>query len=254
MMKMRKNMHYEQYGQSENPVILLLHGGGFSVWNYRKAAELLSNEYRVILPYLDGHAGSEDAFISIETCAKHVIDLIDEQFNGQVFLLGGLSLGAQMVCDMLAQRNDIARYALLESASVIADQLTGSLIGPAFSASYGLVKSRRFAKMQFDYYRLDQEYFEEYYRDTCAVSKQNLTAFTKASALYEAKEEIRNTQAKTMIIAGSKETKIILRSAQKLHEMIADSELIIKEGMYHGQLSMNHPQEYVNMIKDLLQK
>jgi hypothetical protein len=57
-----------------------------------------------------------------------------------------------------------------------------------------------------------------------------------------------------MIIAGSKETKIILRSAQKLHEMIADSELIIKEGMYHGQLSMNHPEEYVQIIKELLQK
>ncbi len=253
-MELRKTMQYEQYGSQDHPVIILLHGGGFSVWNYRRAAELLSKEYCVILPHLDGHAGSEDAFINIETCAKHVIDLIDEQFDGQVLLLGGLSLGAQTVCDMLAQRNDIARYALLESASVIADHLSGSLVGPTFSASYGLVKSRRFAKMQFDYYRLDQEYFDEYYRDTCSVSKENLTAFTKASALYEAKEEIRNTQAKTMIIAGSKETKIILRSAQKLHEMIADSELKIKEGMYHGQLSMNHPEEYVQIIKDLLQK
>ena len=49
-------MKYQEYGPKQKDVILLLHGGGLSWWNYRAVAELLQEEYHVILPILDGHA------------------------------------------------------------------------------------------------------------------------------------------------------------------------------------------------------
>lgn len=46
---------------------VLLHGGGLSWWNHRAVADLLAaNGYRVVLPVLDGHAGSDGPFTSIE--------------------------------------------------------------------------------------------------------------------------------------------------------------------------------------------
>ena len=47
-----------EYGQQNDHVILLLHGGGLSWWNYREAAKILSAQYHVVLPVLDGHADS----------------------------------------------------------------------------------------------------------------------------------------------------------------------------------------------------
>ena len=69
---------------------VLLHGGGLSWWNYRAVADLLAaNGYRVVLPVLDGHAGSDRPFTSIEENASELVALIDRELGGRVDALGG---------------------------------------------------------------------------------------------------------------------------------------------------------------------
>lgn len=34
-------MNYKEFGKQNSDVIILLHGGGLSWWNYRKEAEML---------------------------------------------------------------------------------------------------------------------------------------------------------------------------------------------------------------------
>ena len=63
-------MVIQEYGTEHKETILLLHGDGLSWWNYRDAAELLQDEYHVILPILDGNAGSDRSFTSIEENAS----------------------------------------------------------------------------------------------------------------------------------------------------------------------------------------
>jgi pimeloyl-ACP methyl ester carboxylesterase len=95
-------MRFQEYGPKHKDVILLLHGGGLSWWNYREASELLMGEYHVILPILDGHAGSDRPFTTIEDNAAEILSFIDEQLNGSVLLIGGLSLGGQVLLEMLS--------------------------------------------------------------------------------------------------------------------------------------------------------
>ena len=52
-------MRYVEYGNQNTETVILLHGGGLSWWNYRDAAQLLSDRFHVVLPILDGHAGSD---------------------------------------------------------------------------------------------------------------------------------------------------------------------------------------------------
>ena len=140
-------MLVQEFGKKNSDVILLLHGGGLSWWNYREAAQRLVERYHVVLPVLDGHADSGVTFTTIEDNAARLISCIDAHFGGQVLLLGGLSLGGQIAVEMLSQRKDICRYALIESALVKPSKLTASMIGPTFGMSYGLVKQKWFAKL-----------------------------------------------------------------------------------------------------------
>ena len=139
-----------EYGQQNPDVVMLLHGGGLSWWNYREVAELLGSQYHVVLPVLDGHADSDAPFTSIEDNAARLISYIDAHFGGQILAIGGLSLGGQIAVEMLSQRKDICRYALIESALVKPSKLTAAMIGPAFGMSYGLIKQKWFAKLQAD--------------------------------------------------------------------------------------------------------
>ena len=247
-------MEFREYGKNNDETIMLLHGGGLSWWNYRNVAEQLRQDYHVILPVLDGHAGSDREFTSIEDNAAEIISFVDHELGGSVLLLGGLSLGAQIVLETLSQKNDICRYAIVESASVIPSKLTNALIAPTFGSSYGLIKNMAFAKLQFRSLHLKPDLFEEYYRDTCQITKADMIAFLKANTAYKAKQEFQSCQADVRFVVGGKEQNTMLRSARLLHAMLPKSTLEIKDGLYHGEYSINHPEQYAAELRDMLRK
>ena len=247
-------MNYQEYGKENTETLILLHGGGFSWWNYREAAELLQDDYHVVLPVLDGHAGSGRPFTTIEDNAKEIIAFIDDRFGGSAALAGGLSLGGQVLLEILSQRPDICAHALVESAMVIPAKITNAVIGPAFSSSYGLIRNRTFARLQFESYHLKPELFEDYYRDSCLVGKEDMIAFMKANTSYQLKDTVRLTKADVHVFAGEKEISGILRSARLIHEKIPGSSLHILPGMRHGEFSMNYPEQYAEAVRNILRE
>ena len=245
-------MRYVEYGNQNPETIILLHGGGLSWWNYRDVAQLLSDRFHVVLPILDGHADSDAPFTSIEENAARIIAHIDKHFGGKVLAIGGLSLGGQIAVEILTQRSDICRFALIESALVKPMKLTHALIKPTFGMSYGLIRQKWFAKMQAAYLGIPKTLFDDYYRDTCKISKEDMISFLQSNSAYSIQPALRNTQAKVHIIFGSKEQSSIRASGRLLNRMIPDSTLEDISGYRHGDLSLNHPQAYAQMLLTMI--
>ena len=241
-------MRVQEFGQHNPDVIMLLHGGGLSWWNYRAVAQRLAERYHVVLPVLDGHADSDAPFTTIENNAASLISYIDTHFGGQVTAIGGLSLGGQIAAEMLSQRKDICQYALLESALAKPMKLTAMLIGPAFGMSYGLIKQKWFAKVQADYLGIPGDLFDDYFRDTCKISKEDMIAFLKANSLYALKPNLSETTARVKIVAGAKEQKNIRDSVELLHRAIPGSSKVLLPGLRHGDLSLNRPEQYATIL------
>lgn len=245
-------MQYKEYGKQNRDVIFLLHGGGLSWWNYRAAAEQLQNNFRVVLPILDGHAGSDRDFTTIEANAAEILSFIDRNFGGSVLLIGGLSLGGQILLEMLSQRKDVCRFAMVESAAVLPSKLTCSLIKPAFGSCYGLIRQKWFSKLQFCSLRMRPELFGDYYRDTCAITKQNMIAFLQESAVYSMKEPLGACAAQVHLFAGERENRRILLSAEKLHKALKQSSLHVLPALRHGEFSINHADLYAKELRAIV--
>ena len=245
-------MRYTEYGADQKDIVILLHGGGLAPWSFREEAEQLKDHYHVIIPVLDGHSGSDRDFTTIESNANEIIGFIDEKCSGSVFLMGGLSLGGQILVEILSLRPDICKYALIESALVLPMRTTYALIQPTFSLCYPLVKKRWFAKLQFHSLHIKKDYFEDYFRDSAAITKENMIAFLRENANYRLKKDIEACQANALILVGSRESNIMIKSAKILHEKIPNSSLEILPGFYHGDLSINHSQLYIQKILSLI--
>ncbi len=243
-------MHVQEFGQQNANVILLLHGGGLSWWNYCEVARILSVQYHVVLPVLDGHGDSDAPFTTIEENAARLISYIDTYLGGQILAIGGLSLGGQIAVEMLSQRSDICRYALIESALIKPMKLISALIGPTFGMSYGLIKQKWFAKLQAAYLGIPKALFDDYYRDTCKIGKADMIAFLKANSMYTIKPSLSETKARVKIVAGSREQKGIRDSAVLLNRAIPGSRMEILTGMRHGDLSLNYPARYVRILTE----
>lgn len=242
-------MKFMEYGQDNKEIIMMIHGGGLSWWNYRKEAELLGERYHVLLPVVDGHSESDEDFISISHNAEKLNTYIKENCNGRIKALCGLSLGAQIAVEMLVQEKEIAEYAVIESASLIPSKMTEKLIGPAVSMSYGLINKKWFSKLQFFSLHIDRKLYDDYYRDTCKVSKNNMISFMKDNLRYSLNSELKNCDVKTRIVAGQKENSNMLLSAKLLNGLLKNSTLEIKRGLFHGEYSLNNPEDYVRDLR-----
>ena len=245
-------MRYVEYGKENNNIILLLHGGGLSWWNYEEVAKSLQKDYHIILPILDGHAESDKPFTTIEDNAAEIIAFVDTHFGGRVFLIGGLSLGGQILLEILSQRNDICKYAFIESALVIPSKLTHSMIKPAFGSCYGLIRRKWFSRLQFKSLKIRSDLFDCYFRDTCAISRKDMIAFLQANSLYSLKESIKNCTAKVYVFVGGKENNTMQKSAQIIHQTLQESTLQVLPGLSHGEFSINQGKDYANKVREII--
>ena len=246
-------MNTVEFGKENSQVIILLHGGGLSWWNYREVSSLLSAQYHVVIPLLCGHAGSCCSFTTIEETAEKLKKFIEDNYGGKVLAIGGLSLGGQILTQLMSIAPKICQYAVIESALVIPMKLTNLLVGPMSAMSYGLIQKRWFSKIQFQQLHMPADLFEEYYQDTCRISKKDMTAILKSNSSYTLKPSLADTSAKVLITVGEKEIPIMKRSADRIHHFLPDSQLHILPGFQHGDLSMHHPEDYVNLLKSVME-
>lgn len=235
------------------PTVILLHGGGLSVWSLQGVAQRLKSEFHVVTPIIDGHGGDGEEFISIEDSAAKLMKYIDTNCGGRVFAVGGLSVGAQIIAEVLSRRADIAEYAILESASVYPIKGT-AVIAPAYKLFYGLIRRRWFSKLQAKALCVPADLFEAYYRDSMKISKQSLINITLSNGSYSLNPGIANTKSKVLILVGEKELGIMKRSSRRLNKTIKDSVLYTAPKMKHGELSLKYPEQYAALIKSFFTK
>ena len=61
-------------------------------------------------------------------------------------------------------------------------------------------------------------------------------------------------RAKALILVGSKEQDIMKKSAEIIHQTIRNSSLEVFPGFYHGDISINHPDLYVEKMYRLIEQ
>ena len=85
------------------------------------------------------------------------------------------------------------------------------------------------------------------------IKKEDMIRFLQANSTYALKGALADATARVAIYVGGQEQKIMKKSARKLHETLPGSSLQILPGYSHGELSLNHPAEYVDALTRLLE-
>ncbi|MFA9462867.1 MAG: alpha/beta fold hydrolase [Velocimicrobium sp.] len=248
-------MIFKEAGCNEFPTMIFIHGGGLSDWSLMPIVDEFRKEFHVITPIIDGHGEAAiETFTSISDSATKLIRYIDTKCNGQVFIVAGLSIGAQIVTEVLSRRDNITQYAIIESALVYPIKGITKFTVPTYQLCYGLIKQRWFSNLQANSLCVPSNMFERYYQDSLRMSKRSLINITLSNGTYDLKEDIVNTKAKVLVIVGEKEITVMKKSAQRLSETIHGCELYIAPGMKHGEISLKYPQKYISLLRKLVNR
>lgn len=242
-------MLFNETGNREHPTIILLHGGGLSEWSWKDIINSFKGNYHIITVIIDGHGSDVNTFVSIEDSACKLVDYIDTYYHGRVFAIAGLSIGAQIITEVLSLRTDITEFAIIESALVYPIKGIVAMTLPIYNICYGLIRKRWFSKLQSKTLNVPQNMFETYYQDSLRISKESLINITLSNGNYSLKDSIAKTEAQVLIIVGSKELGIMKKSANLLHQTIDNSELYVAHGMKHGEISLVQTSKYIALLK-----
>ncbi len=245
-------MIFKDFGDKKNPVIILLHGGGLSWWSFKPQIESLQKDYFIVTPVIDGHGEDwNNTFISIAKSAERIVDYIRDNCNGKVHAICGLSLGAQIVTEVLSRDRSITDNAVIESALVYPLKTATELTLPMYKLCYGLIKKRWYAKLQAKILNVPEELFEAYYEDSSRMTKESLINIAKSNGDYSIPPALSKTTARALILAGEKELPVMKKSAKALYDTISGSYLKVVKNAGHGEISLIRTEMYLDLLKRL---
>lgn len=255
-------MKFHEFGDRNLPPILLIHGGGSSWWNYLRQARILSHNYHVILPTLNGHGEEyQKDYISTEDSAQKILDYVRQNLGGKLFALGGVSLGGQIAMEILSLDSDIAEKAIIDGSLCIPQPRLAKLSIFLVSLFGKLMFSKPACRLQLSimnkiYPQLAYpDEIKNYFMEDMPRTpiKTLVTIYKTYMGRYKLKDTISASKAQVLYIYGEKELNGIKESARLFQQMHPDTVLYEAKGYNHGYLSAYLPQEWIKLVVPFLE-
>lgn len=234
------SLHFEEHGNSNDPLMVFLHGGGVSGWMWDKQVQYFSQCYCMTVD-LPGHGRSsiEEKF-SIVSAAEQVIDLVEAKANGKRIIVIGFSLGAQVLVQMLSMKPDLVDDAMIHSAAVRPNVLATQLIAPVLRATFPLVKNKTFSKWQAKALFIREADFERYYEDSLQLKRDTLTEVLKENMSFQIPKGFFQARGNILVSVGENELTSMHKSANDLVMNNHRCQGVIFAGIGHG-MPLSHP-------------
>ncbi|MEU0538098.1 alpha/beta fold hydrolase [Amycolatopsis tolypomycina] len=236
------NLAYDDLGPEAGRPVLLVHGHPFDRSMWRPQAEHLSeNGYRVVTPDLRGYGQSttRDTKTGLDVFANDLIDLADH-LRLESFVLGGLSMGGQIVMQLV--RDHPGRVAAL----LLADTFAGLDTPQAKQARYDTAD------------RITEEGMERYAEELLPKMISRQTRATRPDVEAHVRKMMRNAPKEgaaaalrgraerpdytptlnridvpTLVVVGTEDEFTPVGDAELIHREIEDSALVVIEGAGH---------------------
>ena len=243
---------------------MLIHGGGNAWWNYLRQARALSQRYHVILPTLDGHGEEyKRPYHSTEQTADQLMDYILQECGGRLFALCGVSLGGQIVMELLARKSDITEKAIIDGSlcfpqpvlarfCIASVRLFGPLLFSETACRCQLALMDRFLPEEMRY---PEEIKAYYLQDMPKLPRETLYAMYRTYMMrYRLKGRVKDSRAQVMYWYGEKEMNCVKKSARLFQTLLPACELYEAKGYGHGYLSVYRPDEWLKIAVPFLER
>lgn len=235
-------MLFNEFGNKENPPVLLLHG---MMQDWRSEYELLKpleGYYRLIIPAQDGfYDGSED-FTSFADQARQIEEYIHLNYGGKIHGAYGASQGGLMLTELLT-RNQVNLGTVIMDGCYVAHQgkISGWVTYKMFckiknDGKFPWLMNVMMALMGNDKDDVTGKFMDAMYMN---ASDETVRRNFMENYTYHTRSEIAKNQTMVHLWCGSKEPYAI-KSHNILKKYLPNYVEEIMEGFGHGEFLMKH--------------
>ena len=240
-------MDFKIFGKKGAPTLMLIPGLGVSYEIFIPLIRLLEDRFHIIAVQVDGFTlGRRTEFTSVKDQAIQTINYIKENFGGSVDVAYGVSLGGQILSQMM-ERNEVnIGHAIMDAAPLL--PLPGWLIAP--------LKYIQCANVWTCYHWTGfwRWVFHSHYFDVLLDECRKIYPFGGSEAALDGYTSVYTTRLEKIegneihYWHGTKEAFVAKPQVKHLKKLFPETIVEIFKGMNHGQLLIDFPEEVANRI------
>lgn len=242
------SLSYEEYGNTNGPLIVWIHGGGVSGWMWNEQVQYFRS-YHNIIPTLSEHGMNNNGIpFSIQSSAEHILRLIEEKANRKKVIVVGFSLGAQITLQILSLKPELIDVAIVNSALTRPQPFMKKLLRPMVDLSYPLIKQKWFAKLQSKFLYIHEKDFHTYYQESLQLTKESLIRVLNENMSFTLPTGFRHAKTKILVTVGEKERSIMKKSAKEIVSSNENCTGILIPNIGHG-VSLAKPDFFNQLVE-----
>ena len=240
-------MDFKIFGKKGAPTLMLIPGLGVSYEIFIPLIRLLEDRFHIIAVQVDGFTlGRRTEFTSVKDQAIQTINYIKENFGGSVDVAYGVSLGGQILSQMM-ERNEVnIGHAIMDAAPLL--PLPGWLIAP--------LKYIQCANVWTCYHWTGfwRWVFHSHYFDVLLDECRKIYPVGGSEAVLDGYTSVYTTRLEKIegneihYWHGTKEAFVAKPQVKHLKKLFPETIVEIFKGMNHGQLLIDFPEEVANRI------
>lgn len=222
-------------------------------WMWGKIVDLMS-DHHCLVPDLPDHGKSRgEGPFDHRDSARLVAEVIRSRAHGGKAHVVGISLGAQVLLQLLADFPERVDRAVVNSPEVRGVPgsrwlLAPALFDPLVKLTIPLARTRAFARLQARSYHLPEDLFEAYFEDTRQTSGEALARILRQNLTFELPAKLKAASAPVLVIAGSKEYGLMRESARDVAAVLPNARGYLVKGVGHT-FSFEKPELYAGLIQ-----
>ncbi len=220
------DLYFNETCKNNNKTIIFLHGGGIAGWMWEKQVEAFK-DYHCIIPDLPEHGKSIGVKpFTIKCAAEIIISIIkDHAHDGKAHLVG-ISLGAQIIIQILSMAPEIVDHVLISGTLVKDIPNTESFLKllDYLIKVYEPVKDTDFfIKANMRMYHIPKSLFNEFKESTYLIKNDSLNRILKENMFYRMPSGLENANNSVLVMIGEKDIKILKESALDILKVLHNS-------------------------------
>ena len=248
------SLYIKETGKNNDETIIFLHGDGIAGWIWDEQVECFS-DYHCIIPDLPGHGKSAEVKPStVQSAADMIIDIIKNRAkNGKAHLVG-LSLGAQIIVQILSTAPEVVNHALISGAIVRNSQPTESFLEllDNLIALYLPDKNKTIRIMSYvRSYNIPRNLRSKFKESTYVIEPYSLDKILRETILFKMPDNLEHADVPVLVMTGEKDYRIVNESALNLLNVLPNSKGAIALKVGH-LWNIENPDLFNNVLRSWL--
>ena len=240
-------MTFNNFGNKDNPALLLLPGLGVSYEIFLPLIDLLKDRFFIIAAGVDGFLlGKESAFTSVDDQAAQAIAYVKEHLGSRLDVAYGLSLGGKILSRMLERNEIVIEHTVMDAAPLL----------PLPKWSVDPLRYYQSLNVWTCYHWTGfwKFVFHSHYFDVLLDECRKVWPYGKGKAVRDGYKDVYTNKLESIhgsdihFWYGTKEAFVARPQAEHLTRLFPEAHIEVFQGMNHGQFLIDHPEEVAARI------